>query len=198
LAKILGVILAGGKGRRLGGLNKALIAVGGEPLLDRARAALHVAESIALAGGSTMNEASASGLELLPDAAPDAGQLAGLAAGLAWAESEGADWLLSTPVDAPFTTPAVFEALLKAAATGLDAVIAEADGRTHWLSAIWRPKLAERALAACHGADLSIAHFAEPLRHRRLPLQDASTMFLNINTPADLATAEAYVAKKGN
>ncbi|MGZ0186406.1 MAG: molybdenum cofactor guanylyltransferase [Alphaproteobacteria bacterium] len=198
MAKILGVILAGGKGRRLGGRNKALIEVGGAPLLDRARAALQAADFLALAGGSTMTEASASGLELLPDAAPNTGPLAGLAAGLAWAEAAGADWLLSTPVDAPFMTPAVFEALLNTASSDLDAVIAEADGRTHWLSAIWRPQLAERAFAACHGTDLSLANFVTSLRHRRLPLQDASTMFLNINTPADLATAEAFVAKKGN
>lgn len=191
MAKIFGVILAGGAGSRLGGANKAELRVGGAALLDRAKAALAPAEQLAVAGGARLTAGRTGGLPLLPDPVAGAGPLAGLAAGLAWAEAGGADWLLSTPVDAPFLAPSAFERLLRAADDKTDAVIAEADGRMQWLVAAWRPGLATAARTALAECDLAVARFAQGLRWRALPLPEAGPMFFNVNAPADLAIANA-------
>ena len=197
MAKIYGAILAGGQGSRLGGRNKAHLVVGDAALLERARSALaEAAEAVAVAGGDRVTEAG--GMPCLADPVPGVGPLAGLAAGLAWAEAAGADWLLTAPVDAPFLRPTVYRQLLEAADSasieGSDAVIADVDGRVQWLAAAWRPRLAPAARAACVGDDRSIARFASGIRHSLLALEGVSAMFLNVNTPADLAAAHAQAA----
>lgn len=198
MTKIHGVILAGGAGRRLGGADKAVLEVGGVSLLDRARGALAPAGALAVAGGARLAGRDAGGLPLLEDLAADKGPLAGLAAGLAWAEADGADWLLSTPVDAPFLEPKAFEALLAAADDDVEVVVAEAGDRIHWLIAAWRPRLAAPARQALDGADLSVAHFVKSRLWRAQTAPGDGDMFLNINRPADLSAAEARVQREGN
>jgi len=192
-ARVFGVVLASGGGSRLGGANKAALMVGGRPMLARARAALAPASRIAVAGGRRVDAGLAGDLERLADPVVDAGPLAGLAAGLAWAEAGGAAWLLSAPVDAPFLAPGVFERLLAATpGDDVDAVLAEAGGRTQWLTAAWRPRLAAAALAALAGDDLSIARFARGCAVETVAISGPPEQFLNVNAPADLEAAAAH------
>lgn len=194
---VYGVILAGDRGRRLGGVEKAALKLGDGTLLDRARAALASADRLAIASAGRFEGIPAKGLTRLRDVVPDAGPLSGLAAGLAWAHAGNADWLISAPVDAPFLTAAVYRRLLAAAAPDIDAVVAEAEGRRHWLTAAWRPRLAAEARAACVRDDLSIARFARESNILGLALDDASAMFLNVNTPDDLAAARGRADAEG-
>lgn len=187
MAKMFGAILAGGKGSRLGGADKARLTLGRRSFLERSRHALSAAERIAVAGGRRV--ADAGDLPCLPDPITDKGPLAGLAAGLAWAEAEGADWLMTAPVDAPFLQPALYAAL--ADALGDDGAVAVVGARAHWLTAIWRVGLAAAAAEALAGDDVSIARFARAHAVEHVALPDASAMFLNVNTPQDLAAAEA-------
>lgn len=193
--RVFGLVLAGGAGRRMGGADKARLEVGGLSLLDRALAALAPARRLAVAGGSRIRADDASGLVVLPDSRPGLGPLAGLAAGLAWAESGGADWLLTAPVDAPFLDAATYGALLAATDADLDAVFAASEGRSHWLIAAWRPRLAAAARHALKGEDLSVARFLKDKACRALDIPDAGRQFMNVNAPADLAAANALVAK---
>src|SRR5215813_1695816 len=102
----LGLVLAGGLARRMGGGDKALIAIGGVAILDRVLALLAPACTgvILNANGDPARFARYS-LPVVPDGIPDfAGPLAGILAGLDWAAAHtpATEWLASVPGDCPF------------------------------------------------------------------------------------------------
>src|SRR5258705_7071757 len=102
----LGLVLAGGLARRMGGGGKARIRIGGKTILERVleRLASQCSRLILNANGDPARFAD-TGLLVVPDTVPDfAGPLAGILAGLDWAAEhapETAD-VLSVPGDCPF------------------------------------------------------------------------------------------------
>ena len=102
----LGLVLAGGLARRMGGGDKALIAIGGTAILDRVIVRLrpHTTAIILNANGDPARFARFR-LPVVADSVPDfAGPLAGILAGLDWAAAHapGLDWIASAPGDCPF------------------------------------------------------------------------------------------------
>lgn len=199
----LGLILAGGLSRRMGGGDKPLRLLAGRPVLD------HVIERLGdQCGGLLLNangdpaRFAAYGLPVLADSVPGfAGPLAGILAGLDWLAAERPEqaWLVSVAADTPFI-PADLVARLQAtrAAAGMPLACAASGGRQHHAIGLWpvalradlRAALAagERRLGAwtaSHG--VAIAEWpAEPL-----------DPFFNINTPEELAEAEAMFGRLG-
>ena len=102
----LGLVLAGGLARRMGGGDKALIKVGGVPILDRVLERLRGAcETIVLNANGDPARFARYGLPVVADSIPDfAGPLAGILAGLDWAavHAPETEWLASAPGDCPF------------------------------------------------------------------------------------------------
>jgi len=102
LAVPAGVILAGGRSRRMGGVTKALIPLSGKPLLqhviDRVRP--QVCE-LYLSVEAPTDALAEFGLPQVMDPEPDAGPLAGLMSVLQRI-APGNEWLLLAPCDAPF------------------------------------------------------------------------------------------------
>jgi len=189
--RVAGLILAGGQGSRMGGADKALLPLAGQPLLAHvlARVAPQVATMAVSANGEAARLAGF-GLPVLADAPGCAGEgpLAGVLAGLNWAAATGAERLLVVPCDTPFL-PADLAARLAAAPA---AAFAAAGGRDHASVALWR--VADRAALA--------ALFAGGERRLRAALAGAARVefaapeaFANINTAADLAQAEARLAE---
>jgi len=104
--KPLGLILAGGLARRMGGGDKGLIKIGNDTILDRAllRMKPQCSGMIINANGDPSRFAFTN-LPVVPDDIPDfAGPLAGVLAGLDWAAANvpGADYIVSAPGDCPF------------------------------------------------------------------------------------------------
>ena len=100
----LGVILAGGQARRMGGGDKALLEINGETLLDHvsARLAPQVAKLALTANGDATRFARFN-LPVLADSIEGfAGPLAGILAGLDWAAEQGAESIVSVAADTPF------------------------------------------------------------------------------------------------
>ena len=111
----LGLVLAGGLARRMGGGDKARIAIGGVSILDRVLATLsgQCAGMIINANGDPQRFADTE-LTVVPDNVPDyPGPLAGILAGLDWlaAQNNGIEWLLSVPGDCPFLPDDLVERL---------------------------------------------------------------------------------------
>src|SRR5260370_40900926 len=104
--KTLGMVLAGGLARRMGGGDKALLRIGGAPILERVleRLAPQCRGIILNANGDPVRFAF-TGLPVVADDVPDfAGPLAGVLAGLDWAAAHAPDteWIASVPGDCPF------------------------------------------------------------------------------------------------
>lgn len=190
----LGIILAGGMARRMGGRDKAFLPLKGRPLLDRAIARLG-AQVDAVAINSNADPALFEGYTpaLVPDLDDSrAGPLAGVLAGMTHAESVGASHIVTVAVDTPFFPLDLVVRLRDATRTEEKPLACVAsNNRPHPVFGYWpvslRADLAE-ALAggerkvdrwtARHGCAV-VAWYAHPY-----------DPFFNVNTPEDLAEAE--------
>ena len=198
---VLGVLLAGGLARRMGGGDKALRTVGGAAVLDRviARVLPQVGTLVLNANGDPARFAPW-GLPVVADTVEGfAGPLAGILAALDWAaeHAPGAADVLSVPTDCPFLPPdllARLEAARRAAGTPL--ACARSAGQAHPVVGLWPVALREDLRHALVVEDLrridrwtarhGIAHadFAT----------DPADPFFNANTPEDLDEAERLLA----
>ena len=187
---IAGIILAGGRASRVGGGDKMLLPLGPATLLDLLLAALRPqVTALAISANGDPARFAPFFLPVLPDAPGHTGPLAGVAAGLAWAADHGADTLLTVPGDTPF--------IPKNLATRLGAAPAWAvsDGAVHPLVALW-PTAASARLHAwlTNGTDRRVKNFGVALGMRAVTFEDTPDPFFNINTPSDLAAAQARAA----
>ena len=103
---VIGIVLAGGKSSRMGGGDKALLPLGGRPLLAHVieRLRPQVAE-IVLNANDDPGRFAAFGLPLVPDRlAGQMGPLAGIHAGLAWAKANRPEsrFVITVAADTPF------------------------------------------------------------------------------------------------
>ena len=198
----LGLILAGGLARRMGGGDKARITIGGRTILERVitRLAPQCCALILNANGDPARFADTR-LPVVPDSVPDfAGPLAGILAGLDWAAANAPDVadIASVPGDCPFL-PADLVARLDAArrAEGKPLACARSGEWRHPVVALWPVALRE---------DLRRALTAEGLRkieawtaRHGVAVADWPAApvdpFFNVNTPEDAAAAEAIAAQ---
>jgi len=187
--RVVALVLAGGAGRRLGGVDKALVNLAGGPLIALALAALAPLATAISANGDPARFA-AFGRPVLADGDfVGAGPLAGLLAGLDWAANLGAEALLTVPCDTPFIPRDLAGALWPSPARACSS------GKAHHLVALW-PVAARAALRAwLSGANpRHVARFADSLAMREVDFPARTwDPFLNINTPEDLARARALI-----
>ncbi|MEU5692243.1 NTP transferase domain-containing protein [Actinosynnema sp. NPDC020468] len=170
------VVLAGGRGSRLGEVDKAAVVVGGTPLLARALAAVAGAGRVVVVG-PRRPWVSAPRVVWAREEPPGGGPLAGLAAGLA---SVVADRVVVLAVDQPWVTAATVERLL---AVGGDAVLVDERGRPQWLTGAWSvPRL--RAALPADPAGASMRSLLGPLDATPVPAQGGEAR--DVDTPADL------------
>jgi molybdopterin-guanine dinucleotide biosynthesis protein A len=194
---IPGLILAGGSARRMGGGDKALLVLAGRPLLA------HVVERLApqvgrlaLSANGDPARFAAFGLPVLADGEPaGAGPLAGLLAGLDWAAGLGAGALVTAAVDTPFLPRHLVARLGAAAGAGGIAVACAPGGggpERHPTAGLWPVALRERLRTDLAAGERRLGAWAEAqgCALARFPDPDA---FFNVNTPDDLARAEAMV-----
>ncbi|MBW6506296.1 MAG: molybdenum cofactor guanylyltransferase MobA [Rhodobacteraceae bacterium] len=196
-ANLAGVILAGGRARRMGGGDKGFCHVAGQPIIDHviARLAPQVAALAINANGDAARFASY-GLPVLPDSLPDhPGPLAGVLAGLDWAATQGFGAVVTAPADTPFFPADLVERLRAAAGpTGIAICVGiDAAGRAqrHPTFGLWPVALRDDLRAALKGGLRKAMLWAD--RHGAGAAQfDASRFdpFFNVNTPEDLALAE--------
>lgn len=185
----VGLILAGGTARRLGGGDKPLLALGGAPILQHLIATLR-SEVAALAISANGDPARFGpfGLPVLSDG-PFAGEgpLAGVLAGLDWAARLSATTLLTVPGDTPFVPAGLSAALAPPPAC------AASNGQAHHLVALWPVdcRVQLRALLSAPGPR-GVARFTASIGMRRVDFPVGPwDPFLNVNTPEELAQARA-------
>ena len=192
------VVLAGGAGRRLGGVDKAAVVVGDASMLDRVLAAARpVADSLVVVGPSRAT--SVAGVRFVVEAAPGGGPVPAVAAGLdALAPVTDEDAIVLLAVDQPLLTTAAVEQLvagLGAADRPPAVAAADPDGAANPLLAVYRAGALRAAIGAL-GPDLAGARAASLLPAGTVTVDLDATATTNVNRPADLARAEALVRKK--
>ena len=195
----LGLVLAGGLARRMGGGDKARLMIGGVSILDRVLATLsgQCTGIIINANGDPQRFAD-TGCTVVADSVPGfAGPLAGILAGLDWlaAQNNGVQWLVSVPGDCPFLPDDLVERLHAARrqlGAGVPLACARSGEWRHPVVGLWplalraslRKALVEEDLrkievwTARHG--VAIAEWPDQ------PIDP----FFNVNTPEDAARAE--------
>ena len=195
----LGVILAGGLARRMGGGDKALRTVGGQTVLARLieRMAPQVSGLVLNANGDPTRFA-AYGLPTVQDSIPDhPGPLAGVLAGLDWAiaYAPGVPWIVTVPGDAPFL-PVDLVARLHAERGGATFACAASGGRTHPVAALWPVAVRDEIRAALTVGQRKIDAFTRPERTAVVEWpMGAVDPFFNVNTPDDLTRAWFSIAR---
>lgn len=197
----LGVILAGGLARRMGGGDKAMRQVGGQPVLARLieRLAPQVDGLIVNANGDPARF-TAFALPVVPDSLPDyPGPLAGVLAGLDWAaeNTPHIEWILTVPGDGPFLPPDLVSRLhAERQAQRMTLACAASGGWTHPVVALWPVSLrhALRRAVAEEGErkiDAFTARYGVAMAEWAVETVDP---FFNVNTQQDLATADRLAA----
>jgi len=200
---ILGLVLAGGLARRMGGGDKARIRIGGKSILERVLARLRPQCSAVIlnANGDPARFAD-TGLPVVADGvAGFVGPLAGILAGLDWAAAHAPDVadVLSVPGDCPFL-PADLVARLDAArrTAGRPLACARSGDWRHPVVGLWPVTLrADLRKALVEEGLHKIESFTA--RHGVAVAEWASTPvdpFFNVNAPEDAATAERIAAQQ--
>ncbi|HEX5845732.1 MAG TPA: molybdenum cofactor guanylyltransferase MobA [Rhodoplanes sp.] len=186
----------------MGGGDKALIRIGGAPILDRVLAQLKpaCAEVIFNANGDPARFA-VYRLPVVADGVPDfAGPLAGVLAGLDWAAQHRPElgWVAGAPADCPFLPGDLVRRLHAAAcAAGLPLACARSGAWRHPVVGLWPVALRD---------DLRRALLSEGLRkieawtaRHGVALADwpaeSIDPFFNVNTPDDIVEAERLLAQ---
>jgi molybdopterin-guanine dinucleotide biosynthesis protein A len=147
------VVLAGGAGRRLGGVAKPLTTVGGRPMLDRVLVAVADAVPRVVVGPPSL--AVPPGVVRVSEEPPGGGPVAALAAGLSTVDDVGTVAVLAA--DLPFLTRDAMTKLRQAIGRSDGAVYLDGDGRRQTLCGVWRvPVLRGRLdeVGQHHGAAL--------------------------------------------
>ena len=184
----LGVVLAGGRGSRLGG-GKATVALADRPLLLWALDALRpvVAEAVVVAKPRTPLPA-LDDVEVWREPQEGFHPRHGIVHALRRA---GGRTLLVVPVDMPLVPPALLALLLDAVSAGVPAAIPRAGGRLHPLCGAFTPG----ALAGLAAADPDepLTRTLEALGSVVVGAGEHAASMVNVNTPSDLARAEVLL-----
>jgi molybdopterin-guanine dinucleotide biosynthesis protein A len=198
----LGLVLAGGLARRMGGGDKAMIRIGEKTILERVLERLRPAcANIVLNANGDPARFARFGLPVIADSIPDfAGPLAGILAGLDWAATHapGVSDVMSTPGDCPFLPWNMVERLHQARQVAkLPLACARSGDWRHPVVGLWPVALRE---------DLRTALTVDGLRkievwtaRHGIAIADWPAVpvdpFFNVNTPEDAAAAERIAAQ---
>jgi molybdopterin-guanine dinucleotide biosynthesis protein A len=201
----LGLVLAGGLARRMGGGDKARIRIGGKTILERvlARMTPQCGRLILNANGDPARFAD-TGLPVIADSVPDfAGPLAGILAGLDWAAAHAPDIVdvASVPGDCPFLPADLVNRLEAArAAASVPLACARSGEWRHPVVGLWPVALREdlrRALIdeGLHKIEAWTARHGVAIADWPVAPVDP---FFNVNTPEDVAEADRIAAQYRN
>jgi molybdopterin-guanine dinucleotide biosynthesis protein A len=202
--KIVGLLLAGGLSRRMGGGDKALRLLGGRTLLDHVidRMRPQVAALVLNANGEPSRFARF-GLPVVADSvAGFAGPLAGILAGLDWAAANRPDCthIVSVATDAPFLpTDLVARLVEDMTKVGAELACAASGGQPHPVIGLWPVSLREALRDAVSAEGIrKVDQWTARYRLATVTFPDETPgvdPFFNANRPEDLDRAAALASR---
>tara|TARA_R100001086_G_scaffold248217_2_gene184526 strand:- start:463 stop:1083 length:621 start_codon:yes stop_codon:yes gene_type:complete len=191
----LGVLLAGGKGRRMGGVDKGALMLGDQRLADIAINKLRPLSRQLAVSANAAPDWMPEYAQLIEDRLDSEGASVGPAGGIiaaleATQSGYGEGGLMGTmPLDAPFVPVDLFARLLEAMGDA-DVILARHQDRLQPVFGIWRARVAGKARQIVFGQGQHSLHgLTKALSMRTLDLDLGDEAFVNINTAEDLNRA---------
>jgi molybdopterin-guanine dinucleotide biosynthesis protein A len=188
--EVTGVVLAGGQGSRMGGIDKGLQPFRGKPMVAHVveRLAPQVDELLVNANRNAQAYASFGHRVIADEIEGFAGPLAGFERGLAHARGA---LVVTAPCDSPFL-PADMVARLRAALEGAGAelAVAKTGDQAHPVFSLMRRDVLPSLQGFLAGGQRKIDRWYAALKVIEVAFDDEADAFLNINTPAELANLE--------
>ncbi len=194
-ADITAVVLAGGQGRRMDGVDKGLVLLDGAPLVE------HVAARIEPQVGAMLVNANrnaeryrALGYDVVADALPGyAGPLAGVAAALAVVRTP---YLLTVPCDTPRLLDDLVPRLAHALTAARAAIAAARTGTQRQpVVALMRRDVAPSLAAFLERGGRKVDEWQATLATVNVDFADEADAFINLNTRADVAASAALARR---
>ena len=192
---VTGLILAGGQGRRMGGLDKGL-----QPFRDK-RLVDHVYEKLAPQVGGIIINANKNqdayrtlGVRVVSDAINEtdggfAGPLAGLHSGLCVSRRP---FLVTVPCDSPFLPDDLVARLFAGLESGgAEVAVAKTGGRAQPVFCLVRHSVRDHLIAFLKGGGRKIDAWYATLVVAEIAFDDEAEAFANINTSDELKALEA-------
>lgn len=181
------VVLVGGRGARLGGVDKAAVELGGRSLVSASLDACREARTLVVVGDTAAQLPSR--VLLTQEEPAGSGPAAGFARGL-MTIAEPAPWTLLLSCDLPGADDAVCRLLAKSRTLGEEGahgfVLTDPDGRAQWTLGLYRTSSVRAAVDASASTNLSMRALFAALDLVRVP--PANTEWHDVDTWADHAT----------
>ena len=196
--EVVGIVLAGGQARRMGGGDKCLLEIGGQSLLARAidRLAPQVGALVINANGDESRFSSFKQTVVKDTVEGFVGPLAGVLAGMRWAQSNAPDarHILTVASDTPFFPRDLTLRLLHVTGEGeLSIALASSNGRVHPVFGLWPVGLADHLEEALTSGLRKILDWTDMHKMVEVVFEtDGGEIdpFFNVNRPEDLVRAE--------
>lgn len=194
-SSVTGVVLAGGRARRMGGEDKGLVPVAGRPMIDYVVAALKPqVETIVINANRNLERYAGLGYPVVPDLLEGyCGPLAGMASAM---DAVSTAYILTVPCDSPFVPPDLLERLANALHEA-DAEISVAHNgeRMQPVFALLASHLLPSLKDFLNSGERKIDRWYAARRMTLADFSDRPDAFLNLNTPEDIEDVEARLLR---
>jgi len=193
------IIMSGGRGRRLGGIDKSLITIGGQRLIERTfQIVSHCCQEVLISSNNPQpyREFTAA---VIPDIHPHHGALAGMYSCLRQASFP---YVLILAGDMPFISAAAIR-YLWSQHKGYDVILPKSSDGHQPLHAIYSKNCIVKIKKQLDCGKLKISGFFPEVRVLEIPTTQhpscfGSHYFFNLNTPADIIQARQLAKRYGN
>jgi molybdopterin-guanine dinucleotide biosynthesis protein A len=190
---VAAAILAGGLARRLGGVNKADLRIGGRRIVERQLEVLgHAAEPVFIVSGNH-RAFDDLGCRVIPDLVEGAGALGGIYTALS---SSPHDRTIIVACDMPYLLPALIDLLARP--SDADVVIPRSQTGLQPLCAAWSARALAPVRQRVHDKKLKVLSVLEELRVEEIGPEVLAScdphglLFVNVNTPHDYERAQGF------
>lgn len=194
---VTGIVLAGGRARRMGGVDKGLIDIAGAPMIAHVlgRFAPQV-NAVLISANRNLDDYGAFGYPVLPDFHADyPGPLAGFAAGLRAADTP---FVLAVPCDSPLLSRVLVSRLCAAAGeVSADIAVAHDGDRLQPTFALMRSSLADSLESYIAAGERKIDRWYARQDMVTVDCSDIAASFANVNDPEQRAAIEKEIMRSG-
>jgi molybdopterin-guanine dinucleotide biosynthesis protein A len=184
---ISGIILAGGRATRMGGVDKGLVPLQNKPLVAHVIERLTVqVDEILINANREIPQYQTFNLPVFPDESPDfIGPLAGFYVGLQQAKHE---FLLTAPCDSPLLPLLLAKHLMQALRSHDSQVaVATSDGDAHPVFCLCKKEVLPSLHTFITQGGRKVSAWQKSLRYIEVDFTDCCEAFVNLNTFEDLA-----------